>query len=182
MNDKINTFFQSIKEKPKLLMIIGIIGILLIFVSTLVDSNKKEVKQSDTTEITAEEYVKQQEDKLKTMIEDLTGRKTTVILTLETGIEYIYASQAKSDSSEIEEAGVQPKVRKDGSAENSYVIVQDQSGSEIPLVVTKIMPRIKGAVVTLSGVSDGYLQETVTSLVMTALDISNSKVCVLSKQ
>lgn len=178
MNKKATAIFKFLKDRPKILVGAGLCGILLIFLSGLFSGDGKET--AVPAEMSAEQYAQEQEVKLQGMIEELTSSEATVMVTLDTGIEYIYASQAKSDSSEIEENADGSRIRKDGSAESSFVIVQDENGKEVPLVVTRIMPRIKGVVITLHTVRDEDLQNAVSRLVTTALDISESKVCVIS--
>ena len=99
-------------------------------------------------------------------------------MTLETGIEYIYASQVKSDES-VKENSDTKNSETDGSKDESYVIITDQDGKEQALVVTEIMPKIKGVVVSCSGGDNEYVSTKITSVVTTALNISEDMVCVV---
>ena len=172
---KINELISSLTKNPKYLVIIGIIGILLIALSTYIKPSNTEKTVEATTRISAENYKQQLEEQVKSAVGLVTNGKVQVIITLESDIEYIYASEEKEQSKE-EEGGSKEKNIKDSESENSYVIVKDESGNELPLIVTAVMPRVKGAVVNCEGASDPVLNNTVKNIVMTALNVSEDKV------
>lgn len=174
-----NIFLEIFKKKPKLLVIIGLVGVLLIFLSSFFESGDK--REDTTAKITAEEYCESLENKLTNQIKDVVGGDVKVMITLESSIEYVYASESKNDESEVEDAyaNKNQKSQKQKQIQKNYITCKDENGREVPLVVTEIMPNVKGVVVACENGDNEAIGSAVTSLVTTALDISESKVCVL---
>ena len=71
------------------------------------------------------------------------------------------------------------ELQKDKQSQNNYILYKDENGNEVPLVVTEIMPSVKGVVVGCENGENEFVCATVKSLVTTALDISDDKVCVV---
>ena len=177
-----NKYFEKFKKKPKLIIIIGLIGIALIFLSEVFsagDTNDK--KTASYTKTTAAEYCANLESQLSEQVSEVVGGKVKVMLTLETGVEYIYASEAKNNESEIEDADSKEKqkLQKDKQSQNNYILYKDENGNEVPLVVTEVMPSIKGVVVACENGENDAISAVVKELVKTALNINDDKVCVV---
>lgn len=170
----------DIIKKPKILVIIGLCGILLIAVSGMFSqkSAKKEDTAPTTTSINAQQYKADLEEQLKKAVCNATGGRASVLVTLDSEVEYVYASQGKSQSSEQQNGGVDSKVQKGQGCENSYVIVKDGDGNEMPLIVTAVMPNVKGVVVNCDGGDDEAVKAQVSSIITTALSIGEEQVCV----
>lgn len=178
---KLKDYLEQVKRNPKILIIIGFAGIIFIFISAQLDLKGEPNDKKQEIVLTAEQYSSQVEEKLATTIQKILGGKVNVFLTLETGIEYIYASEIKSDSKEVENVNGAEKseLHKDGKNENKYVIITDKNGNEIPLVITQIMPKVKGVVVVCNSGNNEQVQRLVISAVTTALNIPDTKVCVM---
>ena len=127
---------DKVKNNPKILVIFGISIIVLIMLTSFIEFPSKDEEE---VKLNADIYAEQLEDKLEETIVSVNGGSANVIVTLETGIEYIYASQVKSDESVKENADTKNS-QTDGSKDESYVIITDQDGKEQALVVTEIMP------------------------------------------
>lgn len=166
---------DKVKNNPKILVIFGISIIVLIMLTSFIEFPSKDEEE---VKLNADIYAEQLEDKLEETIVSVNGGSANVIVTLETGIEYIYASQVKSDESVKENADTKNS-QTDGSKDESYVIITDQDGKEQALVVTEIMPKIKGVVVSCSGGDNEYVSAKITSVITTALNISEDMVCVV---
>lgn len=173
-------FFNLLKRKPKLIVIIGLIGIAIIMLSSFIEKDTLTGEDS-SKKITAEEYSSGLEEKLSRQIEDVVGGDVKVMITLESGIEYVYASESKNNESEVEDAysDKNQKSQKEKQVQNSYITCKDENGNEVPLIVTEIMPNVKGVVVACKNGDNEVIGSAVKTLVTTALDISDSKVCVL---
>lgn len=174
-----NNIFEKLKKNPKVIVIAGLIGIALIFLSGYIKSDTKTTEVSSS--LTASQYSESLEEQLSEQISEVVGGKVKVMVTLETGVEYIYASEAKNDESEIEDAQSKDKqkVQKDKKIENNYILYKDENGKEVPLVVTEVMPSVKGVVVGCENGENEVIVATVKNLVKTALNISDDKVCVV---
>lgn len=176
-----NQVAQILTKRANLVIIIGLIGIALIFSSTFLESENSAENEKTSASITAEEYGLELERKLSEQISEVIGGDVKVMVTLQTGIEFVYASEAKNNESEIENADstVRQKLQKDKQSENNYIIYQDENGNEVPLVITEIMPEVKGVVVGCYNGDNEAISAIVKNLVKTALNISDDKVCVV---
>ena len=178
--DKFFEFLKNIKNNPKIIVVIGLVGILIIFLSSIFE-NKPQSDIPVSSENVSDEYCVNLENKLSKQIKEVVGGDVNVLITLETGVEYIYASEAKNNIKEIEDEDVQngQKLQKDRQEQNNYILYKDENGNEVPLVVTEIMPSVKGVVVSCEKGDDEIVSSIVKNLVKTALNISDDKVCVV---
>lgn len=183
MEDKKSNGFLGISDKNrKIIIIIGIIGIALIFFSNYIKPvNDKQQDVEVKKEISTQEYAKQLESNLKDILCSIDGAgETKVMITLENGPETKYATEEKTNSEAVQEtsksSGTQSK--QSGDSELKYIIVKDSNGSERALAITEFEPTVKGVVVVCSGGDLPAVEQRITKAVTTALNISSKKVCV----
>lgn len=172
MNNPFTKYLEKIKN-PKFLVIIGIAGIMLIFLSSFIGGEAQ--KPKDTyTEITAEEYREQLETDIKKIVRQITGSKRVeVIVTLESGIRYKYA--------DIREGATTDKTENDAISTSSehkegYITVKTADGGEEALLVTRQMPEVRGVAIVCAGGDDPYLAEKIENTVTAALNITTHRV------
>ena len=176
-----NKYLDKLKKNPKLIVIIGLIGVALIFLSEFLPVSNSSSQKNLSSKATTEEYCEGLENQLSEQISEVVGGKVNVMLTLETGVEYVYASEAKNNESEIED-GVREnnkKKQKEKQNQNNYILYKDENGNEVPLVITEIMPNIKGVVVSCENGENEAVKAIIKNLVKTALNISDERVCVV---
>ena len=95
-NLKTKIFEKLPKSKNLILIILGAIGVLIILLSS--QSKKSNNKTKTETLKNEDSYVEMLESKLENMVSDmLGGSEVSVLVTLESGTEYIYASEYKTD-------------------------------------------------------------------------------------
>ncbi len=162
-------------RKPKGLMIAGLIGIGLIFFSTLFPSGTKREKTVTTQGFSAEEYKEMLESEVGRLVEKITGdRSATVVVTLDSGARYVYAdSVATSSADSSTEAGA---LQTNNSTTRSYITVRNDSGGEEALPVTVYMPQIRGVAIVCRGGGDPTIMSQVESAVTAALHITTTRV------
>ncbi|OJU13870.1 MAG: hypothetical protein BGN88_01700, partial [Clostridiales bacterium 43-6] len=162
-----------------LIFIIGIVGILLIFLSTLLP---KSVKSSTTNGlISSEDYVASLEKKIGGMVSDIVGtKKVKVLITLNSGVEYVYANEVKQDTDKMENSQGNDKkdTQQKDSSEKKYVLVNAPSGGQVALLLTELTPKIRGVVVVCEGGENETISDNIKAAVTTALDIPSTSVCV----
>ena len=183
---KINEMFSNINlmdknSKNKVIIIIGLVGILLIFTSSILPKkSNNEQKTNGTTDIST--YSINLKNELEDTISKIDGAgDAEVFLTFERGYEYIYAktdkkSEDKKESTKSNEYTADEK----SSGEEEYIIVKTDEGEE-PLIVTKIEPKIKGVVIVCKGGGNQTVVEKITTAISVSLGISESKICVVPK-
>ena len=170
--EKRGLFFKAPDRWKNLIIIGGLIGIALIFLSSYFPSGSGGSAEEPLDKISAQEYTSQLEENLIQIISHIDGAgEAKVMITLETGVETKYATQEKSST---ESSGDKTS----GTSEVSYITVRDANGSERALAVTEVQPTVKGVVVVCPGGEEPVVQQRIISAVTTALDISSKRVFV----
>ncbi len=172
MNNPFAKYSEKIKN-PKFLIIIGIAGILLIFLSGFLGDETR--KPKDTyTEITAEEYREQLETDIKKIVRQITGsKKVEVIVTLESGIRYKYADTHEGATTDKTENDA---ISTSSEHKEGYITVKTSDGGEEALLITRQMPEVRGVAIVCAGGDDPYLAEKIENTVTAALNITTQRV------
>lgn len=171
------------KIPPKWLIIIGLSGIVLIALSSVIGSDNTQKIKDTKAYPSGEEYCDILEEKVKEIVESITGEKSpTVAVTLETGTQYLYAGDEKSKVVKTEEnSGDKTSADNSEETEKGYIIVKDSSGDEKAVIVTEYMPEIRGVAIVCRGGKDATINEEIVNAVTSALGISPRKIYVTSK-
>lgn len=162
-------------------LVAGLVAIILIGASSIFPDDKE--SQNESSEFTAEAYIAEMEEKLSEIAVAIVGGKAEAMVTLENGIEYIYASETETDTQKNEDKTGEDKTKTQQNDSNTqkHIIVKNSHGDEEALVVTQIMPTVKGVVIVCDCRGEPALAEAVKNAVVTAMDISEKKVCVIDK-
>ena len=168
------------KIRNRLLISVGLLGLLLIFLSELGGSeNPKVASMSQTVE--NESYIQSMEDKLGKLVEQVSGAGNChVMVTLEQGTQYVFASESKKviDETQSHDGNENSKVQQKDNSE-SRIVVLEENGVSRPLVETSKEPQVKGVVVVCEGGSSSIVRERVTEVLTTVLGIGSHQVCVV---
>ncbi len=158
-------FLESDKAR-RLIIIVGVALILLLFLSTVVPQ-KAESAAAVPVENT-EEIEHDLEARLAEMIGHIAGAGTaTVMVTLESSSERIFAEDTKTDST-----GGSSLSR---GSETETVLA---GSAKEPLERSTIMPKVRGVAVVCAGASDPAVKERIANAVACALGIGISRVYV----
>ena len=160
----------------KYIIIIGIVGMVLIFLSGF------DLFSKSNTTVNVEDYAKTTEEKLNKIVCRITGEKNVgVMVSLYSNGEVVYAD-AKSISKNNKtdsQSDNNYKTEQTDDSEQSYIIIENSQGGEEALIVSKITPAVKGVVIVTKYANNSAVSERISTAVATALDISNKKVCVV---
>ena len=170
-------------RRTNIILCLGIGGIILIMLSVLLPSGFATTKKNPDVgvSVTSEEYASQMEDKLTGIIGKIEGvGKCEVMVTLESGVEYIYAVEETMNINETNnfEGEEVKKQSQQNNIQQKYIVVDAGSGKKEALLKTGKPPAIQGVVVVCEGAGSAVVQERVTQAITTALGISYGKVCV----
>ncbi len=171
----------------KLIVTVGLAAIAVIFLSDYAGGQTR----SASAQVNAaaplhysgtdyEEYTSQLEARLTELISSVEGAgQAKVMITLECGTEYVYASQQKTTSamSENTDAGGRSSRDQKQSGEESLILIDGDRGEE-PLILKEITPTVAGVVVVCSGADDPQVRERIVNVVTTALGTGSNRVCV----
>ena len=168
----------------KIAVVVGILGIALIFLSSFFSNKKAEdtVESPQAAGVSAEDYTAQIESSLSDLISHIKGAgEAKIMVTLERGTQYVYATEEKKTTQNTEDksSGETTKNAENESNETTYIIVKNSDGSQQALPVTEVQPVIKGVVVVCDGGDDPGVQQDIINAVTTALNITSVRVCVI---
>lgn len=170
MNDLIKNYLQKLKN-PRVLVIIGAVGIALIFLSSIGGDSGQTLDYED---FSVEEYKESLEEDIERLVESISGSgKVTVVITLESGINYQYADiteQADESKSESDKNSQKNELKQ------NYITVKNADGSEKALLVSKQMPEIRGVAIVCRGGDNAALKEKIQNAVISALNITSKRV------
>ncbi len=157
----------------RLACILGAVGVLCICLSEWLPQKNKTVAAD--TEMTAERYCEQVETRLAALLGSMEGvGKCQVYVTLESGVEYVYATEQKENADYSKDS---EKVSERADTEQNVILIDGTNG-ETGLLLTEKQPTVKGVVVVCDGGNNAAVSERVTAAVTTALNISSRRVCV----
>ena len=173
------------KKTARILVAAGIAGMLLIMLSGICGGSSEKARPTGAAPVNKdEEYRATIESRLTDMVRSISGDpNATVLVTLETGIQYIYANETKQniDRTEDNQGGSRTKTTEKDLSEQKLIIIDGTAGEQA-LLMTEVAPAIKGVVVACAGGNSEYTQSAVISAVTTALDITDKRVCVTTSQ
>ena len=170
-----NLFSKGADKKGNTLFIMGLVGIMLIFLSGYLPNAAKE-KPADAPNVQSEaEYISETEKRLCAMLAKTQGvGNVQVMIILESAGESIYAQDERTDN-EVQTDS--ENSREKSSYQSEHILVDDGNGKS-PLVETRRAPEIKGVAVVCDGGGDILVVKRVTDLVSALLDVSTNRICV----
>lgn len=169
--NKLSGIIKNLKKGGgiKIVIFLGILGMILILCSELFEGDKKTEKQSENLKASEsyETYGKDIENRLKEMVEKIEGvGKAEVMVTIKGTEEYVYAQQEKVKNGE-----------KDFSSENEYVII-GSNGEKQALLKKVINPEISGVAIICEGGDSNIVKERIYNAVSAMFDLSSQKIYV----
>lgn len=169
ISENLKMRFTALKNY-RLLVVLGIIGMILILMSELIssgeqqkDTNEKLYKRSEY-----EEYMERQVEKILGKMEGV--GKVNVMLTVEGTEEYVYAVESKENSSSSSENS--------SSQSETNCVFQQKGGDKEALVKKIINPSITGVVVVCDGGDDLQVKEKIYEAVSVSLNIPVNRICI----
>lgn len=173
------------------LAILGILGIILILIGSARYVQKPgHVEPSPPlglrdTEIGASDYVSDLESSLERAISQMRGiGSVSVVVTLETDRQTIYATSSSNDTERIEEhdssGGVRTTQRSTTTTEP--IVVRKSGGNEELVMVGVEPPKVRGVLVVAEGASTPEVRLEIAQAVSSALGVALHRVAVVEKE
>lgn len=172
---------KKLIQNPKaknIIIILGILGVALILITEFFPNEDKNTNAAtiNQEDISSDDYVHSLERKLSEIVGSINGvGKSKVMITLENGVEYVFANEEKSNLNQSADGS---RTEEKTNTERKLILVEDSEGKKQALVQTEIEPRVKGVVIVCEGGDDPTVQQRLTQVVTTALDISSKRVCI----
>ena len=183
MDEAIKRGKEWLFEKDRwvtLTVALGLLGMLLILGSALWPGGR--ASPDPVGDDAAEVYIQKTEQRLSQLLGQVEGvGQVQVMVTLEQESERVYAKEEKQNTDKsMNYNGENPvKVEERGTSEAKYILVEASAGGKQPLLLSVRQPKVRGVIVVCQGGKDPVVQQQVTEVVTTALDISAGRVCVI---
>lgn len=179
MSNKLKNYISYIKS-PKILIIVGLAGIILIFLSSFFTGENKKKETNYQTDIYLTEYRIELEKDICSLVSNITGsKKVEAIVTLESSVKYNYADIKESNEAEKTDSSGESF---DSSLKEGFITVKTAEGGEEALLVTEQMPEIRGVAIVCDGGDDEILNEKIKNAVTSAFDITDKRVYICGRK
>lgn len=156
----------------RLLIWLGLVGILLIAVSEWMPSRRQEAEEDTSAALTATQVEQALEQRITTLLRQVEGvGSCRVMVTLESDVQTVYATDTVSAVGADEST----------SYSEHYLTVDTDEGP-VGLLLTHLQPTVKGVAVVCNGGDDPVVQQRVIQVVSTAFHISERRVCVVKQE
>ena len=163
---KFKDMFSVIKNKKNVLIVLlGFIGIFLIFISEIIPEKEKEIIKTPSDLPSGFEL--ELEKRLEEAVSQISGAgKTDITITLDSSKEYFYAKNSSENTGDSET-----------EKESELVILESAEGEE-PIVLKTDEAKIRGVLVVCEGGNDPLVCEKILEAICALLDIPSNKVSV----
>lgn len=172
---------QYSESKKKIILILCLVtGLSMMLISGFVSSSSKKQKNKDIN-FNVSGYEHKLEERLLDLVEEIDGvGKAKIMVTLESGIEYIYAQERREKTDKISDFKDKTplKLQERNDEEKKLMLVDGPSGRRQALIKTEIQPKIKGVVVVCQGGNEPLVNQQIINVLTTVLNISSSRVFV----
>lgn len=156
--------FKKMDNKLKILIALGLVGILLIMLSEVVPDTRKNETVKDYS---YEEYVKSLEEKTEKILSSIEGTgRCKVMITLKYSNESVYAKNSDESSSES------------SFSKSSEYVLYDGQGGTTPLLIKENFPAVQGVAVVCEGADNTVVRENIINSISSLFGISVSKISV----
>lgn len=168
----------SKKNRPLLLAVLAAVAVALILISDPSPSESNTPVRIQTEDMA--EYVTRLEQRVAEMVASIDGAGSAkVMITLESGTEYVYALDGKTtndSSATYGESGTKSEGERIQD-EQSIIVIDGENGKQA-LLRTTLEPTVNGVVILCTGGGREDVRERVVNAVTIALGVSSRRVCV----
>lgn len=162
----------SFFKKNKLILLVGLIGIILLLIPVgSGDNDTPVIAETETETFSVEAF----ERKLEDILSDVKGAgDVRVMLSLKNGTETVYAT---NDNSSLKSDGTETSQSSDRT-----VVMQSQGGASTPVEEKRIYPQFSGAVVVCDGAGKASVELMIISAVASVTGLTTDKISVLPRK
>lgn len=160
-------FINLDDKKTKIIVAIGLIGLALIFASSIFDGKKENKASGDYNCVDYEEYAENLEHKLTDIVNSIEGAgECKVMITLENSAENVYATD------------VETKTDSNSSNQKDKYVFYDSSNGESPVLIKEYLPKVQGVTVLCNGGDNIAVKEKIIQCVTSLFNIPTNRVSV----
>lgn len=171
LENKIKDVVEYIKrndsKKIKIIIAVGMIGVILIAMSDIFAKDEKNTSSETTNDTSYSDYTNELEDKLCNIISSMDGvGECKVMITLENSKENVYATDNEN------------KTDSDSASSKDEYVIYDSDNGETPVLIKEYYPKIQGVSVVCSGGDNIVVKEQIINTVTSLFNISTNRVSV----
>jgi stage III sporulation protein AG len=191
---------EKLAMKPKYFIILGLVGILLLLVSNLFQSNEAEEPQleeqpivleqetdaekmntTETTEI--EQITRSYEQDIVSMLNKIQGvEEAEVMINLESSDVKVYERNLITGTQTTSEEDQSGGVREvEDQTEDSQVVLVRQGDTEKPILVQTKRPDVRGVFVVAKGAEQASVRGWIIEAISRVLDVPSHRISVMPK-
>lgn len=162
----------SNNKKNIVLIICAVLALVLLVVSGVSEEKTSEEEFDVKLNVSSGEYIKEQEEKLKELIEKIDGAgETEVMITLESCYENVYLkdSNLKTEST----SGVFKEEQ-----EENFVMAKTGSNTQDGVIIKVYEPVVKGVAVVATGGDDEKVKMAIIETVSAVFNINSTNISV----
>ncbi len=183
-------YLDYLRQNVKL-VVIGVIGVLLVLASSLLDgsvNNSHQTVLPDTVKTPATLPTRSVEEaleaKLANLLSQVKGAGAVVVnITFESSATADFAKNITRESKTIQENDNSGGIRTTTeNKESEQILMGKENGTDKPVMVSETKPIIKGVMVIAEGAADSTVKNNLTKAVETGLGIASYKVTVLPQR
>ncbi len=166
----------SANKKNIVLIICAVLALVFLVVSGFLEGTENSEEVNVKLNMSSEEYIKEQEEKLKELIENIDGAgETEVMITLESCYENVYLkdSNLKTESTE--------GVFKEEQEEN-FVMAKTGSNTQDGVIIKVYEPVVKGVAVVATGGDNEKVKMAIIETVSAVFNINSTNISVEKKK
>lgn len=168
-------FMKLLSGKNLKIIILCIVFVVALILFLKMSGTKSMVKSTTTSSVqfqTSLDYSRQLETKLESVLSQIKGAgNVKVMITLDGSPELVYAMDSNEKVSNNTSGST--------TTSSSTPILVQTNGTTSPLILTEVLPKVKGVIVVSSGANDISIKLDILNSVSTLLDISTDKINVL---
>lgn len=167
IKDVVEYLKRNDAKKIKIIIAVGLIGVILIAMSDIFAKDEKSTSSEATNDTSYSNYTNELEEKLCNIISSMDGvGECKVMITLENSKENVYATDNENKTDSDSE-----------SSKDEYVIYDSDNG-ETPVLIKEYYPKIQGVSVVCSGGDNIVVKEQIINTVTSLFNISTNRVSV----
>lgn len=188
---KLSTFFEKSKIISKIksikhievYLIVLLIAVVLIIWFADFGTNANKTTKDTTSTSSLSQYTTELENKLSATLSQIEGAgSVSVMITLDGSSQLILAYETESKSNTTDNttsSGTSTKTN--NTTANSTPIIINSNGQSTPLVLSEIMPEVKGVVVVCEGANNIRVKLNILEAVQALLGVSSSQIEIFIK-
>jgi stage III sporulation protein AG len=168
----------------KLVVALGLLGMALVAVSQFLPEKRPPPDSATAVFTSSSDYAAALEERLTGLIAEMDGAgRVRVMVTLENAGETVYAQEQtrnvdKQEETPAEQASAVTTSQKE-NIEQRYILVEGRNGGREALVRAQMEPRVQGVVVLCEGAGNLMVEQSITHVVTTALNVPTTRVAVV---